>query len=150
MQRSRKTVFHSLPELQHLCDESRNRLWKHLEKTHWCFGWLPTIVGMATWLAWFLASCMLPNLLWDYPGVYPPAELGWIGDAMMLLATFGIATVLALFTGSVVQAHLLYRRMAGDLAAERCLWCSYSLVGLEREGANVRCPECGNHSPVRV
>ena len=146
---SKNSVSRSLPELRHLRDEDRHRLWKQIERARWRIGWFPAIVGLAAWITWIIATCMLPNLLLDYSEGFEPVDLGWIGTVLVVLGSLGIATALAVCAGSVVQARLMYRHMARELMAGRCLWCGYCLTGLENEGGRLCCPECGEQSPVR-
>lgn len=40
--------------------------------------------------------------------------------------------------------------MNSDLRSDRCANCGYSLVGAQPENDEVRCPECGRHTPVSM
>ncbi len=153
MRWSRNDIMRSLSELAGLSDEECQRLNRTLEKASWRLKWIPSVAGFATWWGWMLlfgkGSDFLENYpKWDLLGYLH--RLGWIGILIMLALGFGVATFLALGVGFPLWRRLLRRAITVQLQSRYCLWCGYCLQGLEVSKGRVRCPECGNHSPVRM
>ena len=75
---------------------------------------------------------------------------GWLGILAMLALGYGTATILAFGVGMPLWRRLLRRAITTLLEGKSCFWCGYCLRGLEAMDGRVRCPECGDHSPVRT
>ena len=77
-------------------------------------------------------------------------QLTFTGIILAIEIPLGVAIALAVVAGALVPRALLRRSVLHHLYSPACFWCGYSLRGLPRHGADVLCPECGRHSPVRL
>ena len=150
---SSRDIIRSFPELSGLSDEECERLKRSLSKQSWRLKWLPGVVVFNTWWGWMLVFGKGTDFLerhsnWDLLGYLHRA--GFVGILAMVLLGYGMATLLAFGIGSRVRRRLLKSAITPLLASKRCFWCGYCLTGLEATDGRVRCPECGDHSPVRM
>ncbi len=150
---SSRDIIRSFPELSELSDEECARLKRALNKTRWKVELIPTVVGLAIWWGWMLAFGKGTDYLeqhsnWDLLGIL--VRLGWLGNLVIVALGFGVATFLAFGVGMPLWRRLLRRAITTLLESKSCFWCGYCLTGLEATDGRVRCPECGDHSPIRV
>ncbi len=150
---SSRDIIRSFPELSELNDDECDRLRSSLNKTKWKVELIPTVVGLAIWWGWMLVFGKGTDYLERHPNrdlLGYLHSLGWFGFLAAILLGFGTATALAFGIGLPLWRRLLQRAITALLESKSCFWCGYCLTGLETTDARVRCPECGDHSPVRV
>ncbi len=85
---------------------------------------------------------------WDLLGYLN--RLGFLGSLAAVALGGGLATILAFGIGMPLWRRLLRHEIKTLLDRRNCFWCGYCLLGLEATGGRVRCPECGDRSPVRA
>ena len=150
---SSRDIIRSFPELSGLSDEESARLKHSLPKSSWRLKWIPGVAGFSTWWAWMLIFGKGTDVLEDYLrwdlGEWVMRS-GWLGILAMLALGYGTATILAFGVGMPLWRRLLKRAITTLLEIKSCFWCGSCLTGLEATDGRVRCPECGDHSPVRM
>ncbi len=143
----------SFPELSELSDEECARLKQSLSKSSWRLEWIPGVAGFSTFWAWMLIFGKGTDFLerypaWDLLGYLH--RLGFLGLLAGMALGGGLATILAFGIGLSLWRRLLRRAITASLESKRCFWCGYCLRSLEAIQGRARCPECGDHSPVRM
>ncbi len=150
---SSRDIIRSFPELSELSDEECARLKQSLHKSNWKLEWIPGVAGFSTWWGWMLifgngTDFLEQHPAWDLLGYL--LRLGFLGILAAVALGGGLATILAFGIGMPLWRRLLRRAITSLLERKTCFWCGYCLMGLEATDRRVRCPECGDHSPVRV
>ncbi len=150
---SSRDIIRSFPELSKLSDEECARLKQSLPKSSWRLEWIPGVAGFSTFWAWMLIFGKGTDFLerypaWDLLGYLH--RLGFLGILVGMALGGGLATILAFGIGMPLWRRLLKRAITTLLESKNCFWCGYCLTGLEATDGRVRCPECGDRSPVRV
>ncbi len=114
--------------------------------------WIVPIAPSVLLLGWMFlfgrSTDLLEGTRWDI--IASVKEYGALGVVVLILLGYGVAIALAVVAGTLVPRALLRRSVLHHLYSPACFWCGYSLRGLPRHGADVLCPECGRHSPVRL
>ncbi|MGH7244282.1 MAG: hypothetical protein ACREJD_12800 [Phycisphaerales bacterium] len=82
-----------------------------------------------------------------------PLQGGWIES--LLAVVFGLSSAACIgyppFLAGAWADHLLTKSALQKVVRNRgCLFCGYSLLGIERAADGVRCPECGKISKYRA
>ena len=150
---SSRDIIRSFPELSELSNEECARLKRSLLKSSWRLNWIPGVAGFSTWWAWMLIFGKGTDFLerypaWDLLGYLD--RLGFLGILAAVALGYGVATILAFGIGMPLWRRLLKRAITTLLESKSCFWCGYCLTGLEATDGRVRCPECGDRSPVRA
>ena len=150
---SSRGIIRSFPELSDLSDQECARLNQYLLKSNWKLNWIPGVAGFSTFWAWMLIFGKGTDFLerhpaWDLLGYLH--RLGWIGWLIAVALGLGVGTSLALGVGFYLWTRLFRSAITTLLECKGCFWCGYCLTGLEARNGRVRCPECGDHSPVRM
>ncbi len=150
---SSRDIIRSFPELSTLSDEECARLNQYLLKSNWKLNWIPGVAGFSAWWAWMLVFGKGTDFLerhptWDLQGYLH--RLGFLGILAGVALGYGLTTILGLGVGMPLWQRLLKRAITTLLESKSCFWCGYCLTGLEASEGRVRCPECGDRSPVRA
>jgi hypothetical protein len=147
------SVIESFAELADLTREERCSLSRFRIPALSKYRWISEAVGPAVFLAWMLIFGMVTEILDDHPGwdlLGYLSRQGWLGILAALLMGYGLAILLGVVCHRAVRVTLLRRAITRALDQSRCLWCDYSLEGHAAYSGKVRCPECGEHAPVRI
>jgi hypothetical protein len=111
--------------------------------------WIPAIAPTFAFLGWMFVFGRVSDALDDTPWVLAGFhQLGIVGIIFAILSGYGIGILLALLAGLWLPRYVWRRHLRHFLYSPACFWCGYSLKRLQVIERTIRCPECGQSSPV--
>lgn len=141
-----------LARLTGLSEAESRQLIGAIEKRKPIVRWVPSVaafVGIVAWMVFFgIGTDFLEQTRFDLLGFLN--RQGILGHIVALSLGVGIGVILASVAGMSLRRLLLRRQIQHHLFSPACFWCGYSLTGLDHEGSDIRCPECGKASPVAL
>lgn len=146
---SARDIIRSYDELAALSDHECNAFQHSLLRRDRKLAWLPGCTAFVVFWAWLIffgkgLDWLERRYSWDILDLGPGAY------ALLVLLGFLGALIVALALGYRIWSRSLRKAIETQLNEKRCVWCGYMLVGLESSAGRVRCPECGDHSPIRM
>lgn len=142
-----RSIIRSHPELSGLSDQECERIYAGISRRHRWRSWGPPMAtGLTSIIAWIVCYEMFEWWLYDQ-GVF--GSHPWVAALFVFFVPLGVAIATSVLIYRTRTRAFLRPTVERALDGKRCLWCGYCLTGLEVTDRRVRCPECGDHSPVR-
>ena len=102
--------------------------------------------GLTSIIAWIVCYEMFEWWLYDQ-GVF--GSHPWVAALFVFFVPLGVAIATSVLIYRARLRAFLRPIVERALDGKLCFWCGYCLRGLEAGAGRVRCPECGDRSPVR-
>ena len=142
-----RSIIRSHPEMSGWSNNECDRISAGISRRNRRLAW---VVPAASWIAFMGTLIVLIEICerMDDRGVFDIHP--WTAPFFELVVSLGVAAVALNLIRLALIRVLLPPIIERALDRKHCLWCGYCLTGLEVADRRVRCPECGNRSPIRV
>ena len=141
-----RSIIRFHPELSGLSDQECDKIYAIMSRRNRRLSWVPGVSLLATFMGTLIVLCETFEWM-DHRGVF--GSHSWIAVFFLVIVPMGVAIAASVLIWLALIRVLLRPIVERELGGRRCLWCGYCLVGLEATDGRVRCPECGDRSPVR-